>query len=395
VSVNTLSQFVPLEVLDQYNGPRLFTTNDDYGQLLLAYLYNDEETNDGAEYLVVPFDNEGVAALRAGRMTIREALSQRWLWHAVGHLGATAKLTPTSFSDFDDAMLPGHNSVLRLEHLPLLSVRLTGPGISGDSVPASVARHAIEAAEGAIRMTSEFVAENNARGSSILRPLSDLRIQRVGFGSFEVALRSDLPPPVPNDGLDPVLQLRRMLREAVSAAAKRPDDIDLDDVFGDRETAEVAFEAIFELTPPRSGPMDTIEIAGSLVGGPRAQRLTREARGYIRRFTRPSAEDVVEAIGTVDDPGFDRSRSSSFSKQENGSPSCMKMRKPSTSLLTRSRSVRSARQLDTRSRRAARPNFSKLNRRSWNNPRQPQRQSRSRQSPDRSAITSPSVELDR
>ena len=306
MSVRTLNQFAPVEVLDQYNGPRLFTMQDDYGQTLLAYLYNDEETDDGAEYLVVPFDNDGVTALRAGRMTIREALSQRWVWHAVGHLGATAKLTPTTLSAFDEATLPGHNSVLRLEHVPLLSVRLTGPGISGDSVPASVARHAIEAAEGAIRMTSEFVAETNSRGSAILQPLSDLRIQRVGFGSFEVALRSELPPPVPDDGLDPVLQLRRMLRGAVSSAATRPDNIDLNLVFGDRETAEVAFEAIFELTPPRSGPMDTVEIAGSLVGGPRAQRLTREARGYVRRFTRPSAEDVVEAIGTIDDPGFDR-----------------------------------------------------------------------------------------
>lgn len=306
MSTHMLNHFVPAEVLDEYDGPRLFTVQDDSGQTLLAYLYNDEETEEGAEYLVVPFDDDGVTALRAGRMTILEALSQRWIWRAVGHLGATAKLTPTRLSDFDEAMLPGHNSVLRLEHVPLLSVRMMGPGISGDSVPASVARRAIEAAEGAIKMTSEFVAETNTRGASILQPLSDLRIQRVGFGSFEVALRSELPSPVQEDGLDPVHQLRRMLRGAVSAAAKRPEDLDLKEVFGDKEAAEVAFEAIFELTPPRSGPLDTIEVAGSLVGGPRAQRLTREARGYVRRFTRPPGEEIVEAVGTIDDPGYDR-----------------------------------------------------------------------------------------
>lgn len=306
MSVRILNHFVPAEVLDQYDGPRLFTVKDNYGQTLLAYLYNDEESEDGAEYLVVPFDQDGVTALRTGRMTILEALSQRWIWHAVGHLGDTAKLTPTSLSALDEATLPGHNSVLRLEHIPLLSVRMTGPGISRDSVPASVARHAIEAAEGAIKMTSEFVAETNARAASILQPLSDLRIQRVGFGSFEVALRSELPLPVLGDGPDPIHQLRRMLRGAVSAAARRPDNLNLEEVFGDREAAEVAFEAIFELTPPRSGPMDAIEIAGSLVGGPRAQRLTREARGYVKRFTRPPGEEIVEAIGVIDDPGFDR-----------------------------------------------------------------------------------------
>ncbi|HRI49518.1 MAG TPA: hypothetical protein PLW65_05000 [Pseudomonadota bacterium] len=307
MSARILDHFVPADVLDDYDGPRLFTVRDDHGQTLLAYLYNDEETAEGAEYLVVPFDDDGITALRAGRMTILEALSQRWLWRAVGHLGGTAKLTPTRLSAFDESMLPGHNSVLSLEHVPLLSVRMMGPGISGDSVPVSVARHAIEAAEGAIKMTSEFVAETHIRGASILQPLSDLRIQRVGFGSFEVALRSELPPPVHlGDGLDPMRQVRRMLRGAVSAAATRPSDLDLDQVFGDKEAGEVAFEAIFELTPPRSGPMDTVEIAGSLVGGPRSQRLTREARGYVKRFTRPPGEEIVEAIGVVDDPGYDR-----------------------------------------------------------------------------------------
>lgn len=307
MSAQILSHFTPTEVLDQYDGPRLFTVQDDHGQTLLAYLYNDEETDEGAEYLVVPFDEDGVAALRSGRLTILEALSQRWIWRAVGHLGAAAKMTPTRLSDFDEAMLPGRNSVLSLEHIPLLSVRMMGPGISGDSVPANVARHAIEAAEGAIKMTSEFVAETNARGASILQPFSDLRIQRVGFGSFEVALRSELPSPRSSqDGQDPVQQMRRMLRGAVAAAANRPSELNLEAVFGDKETGEVAFEAIFELTPPRSGPMDTVEIAGSLVGGPRAQRLSREARGYVKRFTRPPGEEIVEAVGVIDDPGYDR-----------------------------------------------------------------------------------------
>jgi hypothetical protein len=307
MSTRTLEKFTPAEVLDEYDGPRLFTLEDDHGQTLLAYLYNDEEDEDGAEYIVVPFNDDGVAALRAGRLTILEALSQRWIWRAVGHLGGSAKLTPTQLSAFDEAMLPGHNSVLRLEHVPLLSVRMLGPGISGESVPASVARHAIEAAEGAIKMTSEFVADNNSHGASILQPLSDLRIQRVGFASFEVALRSELPPPLhPDEGMDPVRQVRKLLGGAVSAAAKRPDDLDLEKVFGGREEGEVAFEAIFELTPPRSGPLDRVDIAGSLVGSPRAQRLTREARVYVKRFTRPSGEVIVEATGQIDDPGHRR-----------------------------------------------------------------------------------------
>lgn len=70
--------FEPEEALYDIEGPRIFTTTSSLGDMLLAYQCGEAE--DLARFLVVPADTRLVRAVRDGRMTVREALDQPWVW---------------------------------------------------------------------------------------------------------------------------------------------------------------------------------------------------------------------------------------------------------------------------------------------------------------------------
>lgn len=316
MSTRSITALTPQDVLDEYEGPCLFTFHNDVGDLLLAYRYTEETADAPPEFIAVPFDDAGVEDLRAGRLTIRESLSQRWVWRVRGEIGGTATVQPLRLSELDPATLPGGNSVLRSSLLPLLSLRMKGERIRPDSVPVLVIRQAVSAAEGAIRGVSDYVADTIAGAGEVLTSLRNLHVQRLGFASFEIALRTELPPTHEGD-IDPIVQVKRMLSGAVRAASMRNDKIDFTGIFGNEDAGKVALQSVHDLTPPGYGPVEETEVAGRLVGGPRPHRLDRKSREYVRRFIRTNPDELVTYEGVIE--LLDKGRDSFVLRQIDGS----------------------------------------------------------------------------
>ena len=68
----------PIEVLYDSDGPRVFTLRDGEGRITLACWSDaDDAVN---RYLVVPTTSETVGLLRAGEMSVYDALHQRQCW---------------------------------------------------------------------------------------------------------------------------------------------------------------------------------------------------------------------------------------------------------------------------------------------------------------------------
>src|SRR5262249_42930672 len=64
----------PVEVLYEYDGPRIFTCRDRGGRLFLAYQCG--EDRDGLRFLVVPFSEGQVWGLTRGHASLLDALLQ-------------------------------------------------------------------------------------------------------------------------------------------------------------------------------------------------------------------------------------------------------------------------------------------------------------------------------
>lgn len=302
--------FEPIDILDEYEGPVTFTFKNDDGMLLLAHIYTPATDDGPAQYLATPFDEEGVQELRTGRLTIRDALmDQRWGFLVTGEPWAQVTLKPVKLTSLPQDLIPGRNSVLRMEFLPLLTLRLLGSNLQGDSVPVSVVRGAIKGTEGAIKAIGEYIADTSASGGDVLSAIQDLRVQRMAFASFEVAVGSapaQMPQAPVKAPLDPLVRMKKLLTGAFRTVVERPKDIDYAGRFDNEEAGKVALQAILEMTPPGYGPVEEAEVSGRLVGGPRPHRLDRNARTYIRSFFKPKAEEVIDLVGLIDMPSLNQ-----------------------------------------------------------------------------------------
>lgn len=78
VDVARFEPFEPIDVLYDFDGPRIFMLKDSEGELNLAY-WSDED-GQGCRYVVVPTTAQIIDSLRAGRMSVFDALNQPRCW---------------------------------------------------------------------------------------------------------------------------------------------------------------------------------------------------------------------------------------------------------------------------------------------------------------------------
>lgn len=76
--VDKFGTFEPVQILYECDGPRIFTVENQDGNLMLAYLCDEED--DVFYFLVVPTTNQMVEVLLSGKKTVHEVLSQPWVW---------------------------------------------------------------------------------------------------------------------------------------------------------------------------------------------------------------------------------------------------------------------------------------------------------------------------
>lgn len=91
----------PVEVLVDFDGPRVFTSLAPDGAMLLAYVC--DET--GSRLLVVPTDRETVDDLKSGRLALLTALTLPWVW-LVDRDGSLVSARRTTLGEVPPLNLP-------------------------------------------------------------------------------------------------------------------------------------------------------------------------------------------------------------------------------------------------------------------------------------------------
>lgn len=285
----------PEQVLDDYDGPRLFTVRDRNGGLLLAYHCG--EDRQAERFLLVPADTALVTEIEANTLSLRAALLGRgWAWivdrHRNGTLDGPFKVDPRALPD---DVLPAEGVCLAPEPLPFLRLRLTGPGMIPGRVAASVVTAALEGATGAIRLLAghvQRVSTISGRPPEAFRRLYDLPAVGFSFGSLTIAFDSPLGVGQASldDGevIDGVGRLLRQGLDWASGATAAPPNA----------TPEwrTIVEAVARLAPPSRGSVAEVEISGTLAA----------PKGGVRQLTRDAARRIVEArrVLVVDQPSL-------------------------------------------------------------------------------------------
>ncbi|NEH46888.1 hypothetical protein GR215_34390 [Rhizobium leguminosarum] len=271
-----VSRLDPVRILDEYEGPKLFTVAADDGQELLVYQC--AEDAERSRFLLVPSDEGLISDLEANRIALRDALTRAgWSWIVDrtrdGNLTQPASMNTR---DLPPKALPSAGVKLSLADDVLLRIRMVGRQLSGHRIPASVVKRTLDAATGAIRALSAHaleVGQTTGRPSDDFRKYYDLPAVEFGFRSFEIAFAQ---PDISSSLLEetPALdRVRELLSKGLSWAAASESEA----VTSSPEWKAI-IEALTKLTPPMKGVVETVEVSGILAGRKvRPVRLTRVA----------------------------------------------------------------------------------------------------------------------
>jgi hypothetical protein len=300
--------FEPSEVLDQYDGPRIFTLFDRHEDFCLAFWCDSDDRYE--RYLVVPFSQSLRDQLTGGHISVVDALDQPWLWVVdIDETGRPGRSWRSEFRTLPREILPEPGTMLWPSLEPLLSIRAIGVQIGEGITPASVIRDTIDAAEKALKILIEYVLEQTqvlGRPATALRELYDLPAVGLEFRSFEISFG----PPIRYDqgSFEEVAGSEKAENDRIYERVKGllakglkpplqgllfPEDL------GDNiEERRVILRAIEKLAPPSSGYIQSIELRGGLVSsasrGQQPVRLERGLRPAIRTAIRVLSGETVE-----------------------------------------------------------------------------------------------------
>ena len=119
VSPKRFEPFKPVDVLYEFDGPRIFTLVDSEGELNLAYWSDDD--NQVCRYVVVPTTAKILEALLTGGISVYDALNQPRCWLCdVTHPGEIVACQRVEFEVIPRDSLPATDTML----LPNLEPRL-------------------------------------------------------------------------------------------------------------------------------------------------------------------------------------------------------------------------------------------------------------------------------
>lgn len=114
--------FAPEEVLYDFDGPRIFTIRSRHGGLLLVFQCDEDEA--ASRFVAVPCDAELVDALKQGRRSVRDALTQPWTWLLDQPHGQPLQSAWRAHLDtIPQELLPGESVMLLPTMTPLPSLR--------------------------------------------------------------------------------------------------------------------------------------------------------------------------------------------------------------------------------------------------------------------------------
>lgn len=298
-----LSNLTPIRVLDDVDGPRLFTAKADDGLLLLCY--SCDSTPTGERYLVAPTTDHVVDLILTNERTLRDALlSQGFLWLAEQRNdGVTRSLGLVDQTNLPSYMLPREGIYLAPTPETLLRVRLKGAALRRGRVPASVVRRAVDGATAAVKVLIRHalrVQPATGRPPDRFRRYYDLPATEFAFRSFEVTFgMPDMPAQQELTEDKAILDEAGRLLNAGLSWASSPGGTALA-ISGTTEQTAV-IEALSYLSPPQQGVVEEVEVSGALArsAGPTvlltrvASEKVRQARKDLRNVGEVTYEGVV------------------------------------------------------------------------------------------------------
>ncbi len=281
-----LGDLLPEEVLYEFEGPCIFTSRSASGNLLLAYLAEDIESEKSLHYLVATVTEESIDNLKHGRSSVKEVLTSGWLWLAeLSYEHKIKKVFHIQEQELPEDMLPADETMLWAHLEPILRVRLQGEKLVPGQLPASVLSQASEIAERALKSVFEFalgvgLPSSVGRPPNEIRELYNLPTQRFAYGSFEISFRSPKawePQPEEDEqlslslddanGQEPsipeLLEKGWDLLRAGIMWASGQDEETFASLSSDEQLA--VLESLYRLTPNPSGDISEIMLSGSKV----------------------------------------------------------------------------------------------------------------------------------
>jgi hypothetical protein len=313
-----LSSLTPEEVIDDIDGPRLFTVRSADGLLLLAYQCGEDRETE--RFLLVPASEYLISSIKSGTISIRDALApQAWAWivdrDRRGEIGAPAIV---DVPRLPEKALPRPGVFLHRQPDPLLRIRMVGATLGPTRVPSSVVRRAIDGATGAVKVLVSHVLDTRrvtGRPADWFRRYYDLPTLGFAFKSFEVSFGTPesaaQASPIDADVADDV---RRLFKIGLEWAAESS-NFD----FSDEPDWIAITEALAKLTPPRKGVIERVEIGGALSGSARKPViLTRETTEKISYARKHLANDRRKKIYQGVAREFDKDKMAFALRRANG-----------------------------------------------------------------------------
>lgn len=129
-STDRFLSFDPVEVLYEFDGPRIFTIRDSENEFHLVY-WSDEDEN-ACRYIVVPTTTSIVEELRTGAIGVFDALNQPQCWACdVTHQGEIEECRQIDFDTIPRDALPETGTLLLPELESPVALPAVGESPSG------------------------------------------------------------------------------------------------------------------------------------------------------------------------------------------------------------------------------------------------------------------------
>ena len=122
IPIELFQPFEPVDVLYEFDGPRIFTLRDTDGELNLAYW--SDENDKACRYVVAPTTDKILAALKQGNISVFDALNQPRCWLCdLSHQGSLTECQRVEFEAIPRDSLPAIGTMLLPSLEPLLTLR--------------------------------------------------------------------------------------------------------------------------------------------------------------------------------------------------------------------------------------------------------------------------------
>ncbi|MGA2701882.1 MAG: hypothetical protein ABSH35_12405 [Isosphaeraceae bacterium] len=278
-----LRPFDPVEILYEFDGPRIFTTLDVDGERNLVYWSDEDESV--CRYVVAPTTQRILDSLQSGIISVHDALNQPRCWLCdVTSDGEIVGCQLVDFEAIPNDALPALGTMLWPSLEPLLTLRAIGQEIAPGQIPGSVIRSCVEGVQKSFKILSEYVLGQKpqaGRPDEFLRRLFDLPTQRLAFSSFEISFRM----PIAERSLfrdvehksqeaETLEEVGKLLNKGLKWLTTKAADEGVYSPSGSDESAAV-LRALKEITPSSHGNIERLELKGQLLG-PRVTPLVLE-----------------------------------------------------------------------------------------------------------------------